>query len=92
MSAIASVLLRLPAREFAVHRLYLRSDDFRALCDDHSAAWRALRHWEGQGPAFAARSAEYRSLLAEIEADLATMLDADDPQVVGLAEPDRSKP
>ncbi|PJN94892.1 hypothetical protein CNY89_11735 [Amaricoccus sp. HAR-UPW-R2A-40] len=79
MSEIASVLLRLPTREFAVQRLFLRSAEFRALCDDHSAAWRALRHWEAQGPAFAARCTEYLSLLAEIEADLGTMLDADDP-------------
>jgi hypothetical protein len=79
MSEIASVLLRLPKREFAVQRLFLRSAEFRALCDDHAAAWRALRHWEAQGPAFAARCTEYLSLLAEIEADVGTMLDADDP-------------
>jgi hypothetical protein len=79
MSEIASVLLRLPKREFAVQRLFLRSAEFRALCDDHAAAWRALRHWEAQGPAFAVRCAEYLGLLAEIEADLGTMLDADDP-------------
>lgn len=86
MSEIASVLLRLPTREFAAQRLFLRSAEFRALCDDHAAAWRALRHWETQGPAFAPRCAEYLDLLAEIEADLGTMLDADDPD----AAPPRS--
>lgn len=65
------VLSRFPDAELAIHRLYARDATFRGICDDYEEAVAALDHWRDD----AARSDDFRRLAAEIEAEIADLLE-----------------
>ena len=66
---------RFPDRELEIRRLFGRDEDFRNACRDFDLAVKALKHWECVENS-AARMAEYRQIVDEIEAEIAALLDA----------------
>lgn len=75
MSKTAAVVNRFPERELEIHRLCSREPEFGAVCEDYGDALGALRHWQTQGPAGAARALEYHQFLQELEAEILAFLD-----------------
>jgi hypothetical protein len=69
------VVSRFPRHEFAIRRLYSRSSEFRAVCDDYGEVQRALEYWQGTDQAVPGRVAEFRQMLEELEAEALTFLD-----------------
>jgi hypothetical protein len=67
---------QLPQHAATIRRLYPRDASLRSICDDYGAARRALEHWEAAGAAAPARIAEYRQILAELEAEAVAILQA----------------
>ena len=77
MSAkIATVVTRFPERELEIHRQYARDLKFREICEDYGVALAELRHWEGAGPAGAARAEDYRRIRDELEVEILGVLDS----------------
>ena len=74
-SNIAAIVTRFPLRELEIHRRCARDPKFAEICEDYGEALQALRHWEGAGPAGAARAEEYRRILEELEAEMLAILD-----------------
>lgn len=67
---LAAVIARFPAAELETRRLYRQDAAFRGLCQDYEEALRALRHWTSRcGPA-GVQTADYRRIVAELEAEL----------------------
>jgi hypothetical protein len=73
---IDALARRFPQHASAIRRLQTRDPDFRSICDDYGEAQRALQHWEAAGQAAPARVAEYRQILAELEAEALAILQA----------------
>jgi hypothetical protein len=69
------LLDRFQDRELEIRRLLGRDEDFRSACRDFDLAVKALKHWECVEHS-AARMAEYRQIVDEIEAEIAALLDA----------------
>jgi hypothetical protein len=67
---------RFPQHASKIRRLQARDPDFRSICDDYDDAQRALKHWEAAGQAAPERVAEYRQILAELEAEALAILEA----------------
>lgn len=76
MQGIDLLVGRFPRNEFAFRRLYGSDPEFRAVCEDYAEVQRALKHWQAAGQA--ERIAEYREMLAELEAEALAFLDAPD--------------
>ena len=55
-------------------QLRARDPSFRSICDDYVDAQRALKHWQAAGQAAPERVAEYRQILAELEAEALAIL------------------
>jgi hypothetical protein len=65
------VIKRFPEHELAIERLVRRSESFRSMCDDYAVGIEALRRWErATDPKSAARIAELRESLAELEQEM----------------------
>jgi hypothetical protein len=69
-----TVTARFPEHELAVRRLFICDADFRAICEDHEEAIQALLYWQAKGTSQHARAEEYRQLVSELEAEIATTL------------------
>jgi hypothetical protein len=67
---------RFPQHASSIRRLQARDPDFCSICDDYGAAQRALKHWEAAGQVAPERVAEYRQMVAELEAEALDMLHA----------------
>ena len=74
-SNIAAIVNRFPLRELETRRRCARDPNFVEVCEHYGEALQALRHWEGAGPAGAARAEEYRQILEELEAEMLAILD-----------------
>jgi hypothetical protein len=74
-SETVAVVTRFPQRELEIHRQYARDPKFREICEDYGVALAELRHWEGAGPAGAARAEDFRRIRDELEAELLGVLD-----------------
>lgn len=72
MSGSAShVLERFPDHWQEITELLRTSDAFGFLCEDYAVAVTALRAWEvSADPKAPVREAEYRNLVAELEAEI----------------------
>ena len=73
---IETLARRFPQHASTIRRLQTRDPDFRSICDDYGEAQRALKHWEAAGQAAPERVAEYRQILAELEAEALAILQA----------------
>ena len=73
MSGLTPLVTRWPHRELSIRRLFTKSADFRTICEDYEEALRALQRWQAAGSD--GKAEEYRSLAAEIEAEILRMLD-----------------
>lgn len=73
MSGLTLLVTRWPHREMSIRRLFTKSADFRALCEDYEEALRAAEHWQATGSD--AKADEFRSLGVEIETEIVRMLD-----------------
>jgi hypothetical protein len=73
---IGTLARRFPQHASKIRRLRARDPDFRSICNDYDDAQRALKHWEAAGRAAPERVAEYRQILAELEADALAILEA----------------
>jgi hypothetical protein len=73
---IRTLARRFPQHASKIRRLQARDPDFRSICDDYEDAWRALKHWKAAGETAPGRVAEYRQILAELEAEALTILEA----------------
>ncbi|MGO4440141.1 hypothetical protein [Rhizobium sp. RAF56] len=73
MSGLTFIVSRWPDRELSIRRLFTQSPEFRAVCEDYGEALGAFQHWQAAGSD--GKAEEYRSLAAEIEAEIMRMLD-----------------
>jgi hypothetical protein len=73
---IEALARRFPEHASKIRRLQGRDPDFRSICDDYDDAQRALKYWEAAGQAAPERVAEYREMLAELEAEALAILEA----------------
>ncbi len=74
--AIQAAIARFPDRGHAIEELARMDDNFQSLCEDFAAAQAALVHWErSSSPVREARCTEYRELVRDLAAELATELD-----------------
>jgi hypothetical protein len=65
------VIQRFPQHELTIERLVRTSDSFRSMCDDYAVGVEALGQWErATDPRGAARIAELRESLAELEQEI----------------------
>ena len=70
------VIQRFPRHELAIERLVRTSESFRSMCDDYAVGVEALRRWErASDPRRAARIAELREALAELEKEMLEVLE-----------------
>jgi hypothetical protein len=67
---------RFPQYAPTIRRLQMRDPNFRSICDDFSAAQRALKHWEAVGQAAPEMVAEYRQIVTELEGEALAILQA----------------
>jgi hypothetical protein len=74
VETIGSVVSRFPAHELAIRRLCVSDAAFRAICDDHHEACRALAHWRSARPLSEARISQYGRLVSELENEIARFL------------------
>jgi len=74
--AIEGLARRFPQHAATIRRLPARDPSFNSICDDYGEARRALKHWEAACPAAPKRVAEYRQILAELEAEALAVLQA----------------
>lgn len=68
-SGVGRLLRARPELELAIHRLFRREPEFRAVCDDLEAVRRALEHWRAVDPPLPGRVAECLRMLQELEAE-----------------------
>jgi hypothetical protein len=74
--AVQAAIARFPDRGHAIEELAGTDEGFRLLCEDLVEAQAALARWEhSSSPVKEARCAEYRELLRDLAAELATELD-----------------
>jgi hypothetical protein len=65
------VIKRFPEHGLAIERLVRTSESFRSMCEDYAVGVEALRRWERAiDPRSAARIAELRESLAELEEEM----------------------
>jgi hypothetical protein len=87
------LIKRFPEHELAIERLTRKSESFRSMCEDYAVGIEALRRWErATDPQRAARIAELRESLAELEEEMLEALEQDGsqtPEDQGLALPTR---
>jgi hypothetical protein len=70
------VIKRFPEHELAIERLVRWNEDFRSMCEDYAVGFEALRRWErASDPQRAARIAELRDSLAELEEEILEVLE-----------------
>jgi hypothetical protein len=70
------VIRRFPEHELAIERLVRTSESFRSMCDDYAVGVEACRRWErAPDPQPAARIAELRESLAELETEMLEALE-----------------
>ena len=70
------VIKRFPQHELVIERLIRTSESFRSMCDDYAVGVEALRRWErATDPRRAARIAELRESLAELELEMLEVLE-----------------
>lgn len=74
--AIEMLACRFPQHAETIRRLHTRDPSFRSICADYGEAQRVLQHWEGARQAAPERVAEYRQILAELEAAALAVLQA----------------
>jgi hypothetical protein len=67
---------RFPQHAWSIRRLQARDPGFCSICDDYGAAQRALKHWEAADQVAPERVAEYRQIVAELEAEVLAILQA----------------
>jgi crotonobetainyl-CoA:carnitine CoA-transferase CaiB-like acyl-CoA transferase len=74
--AVQAAIARFPDRGHAIEELAGTDESFRLLCEDLAEAQVALAQWEhSSSPVKEARCAEYRELVRDLAAELATELD-----------------
>jgi hypothetical protein len=66
---IESLARRFPQYQATIRRLCACDPNFRSICDDHRDVKRALEHWEAASPEAPGMVADYRQILAELEAE-----------------------
>lgn len=73
---VLAAIARFPDRGHAIQELARVDEEFCSLCTDLAEAEAALLRWErSSSPAREARSAEYRSLVRDLAAELEATLD-----------------
>ncbi|PRX11524.1 UNVERIFIED_ORG: hypothetical protein BCL66_10110 [Martelella mediterranea] len=78
-TAIVAVISKFPEHEFALRRLLGLDPDFEALCEDYAIATEALEVWQHD----AARAAQYRNLVAELEKEILQFIERRHPRQSG---------
>jgi hypothetical protein len=73
---IDTLACRFPQHASTIRRLQARDPEFRSICDDYDDAQRALKHWEAAGQTAPEMVAEYRQILAELEAEALAILES----------------
>ena len=81
VSELASLVPLFITQELVFRRMYTRDPGFREICEHYEAARAALSHFEAPDTASAIRAEEYRQILAELEAEIATILAANEPRL-----------
>jgi hypothetical protein len=86
-AALALVVQRFPERAAFARRLVLRDQAFRGLCEDYALAQASLAGFEAR-PDAAERPeiADYHTIIAELEGEIARFVRAADPGNDGAGE------
>lgn len=74
--SLFSVLERFSDRREAIRSRFVKSETFKAICEDYKICLETLRHWrrfEGEGAE--QRQQEYSDLLKELEEEILRNLD-----------------
>jgi hypothetical protein len=71
---IEAMIQRFPQHAATVRRLETQDPSFRAICDDYSEALRALGYWQTTAASSSQKVAEYRQVVAELEAEALAVL------------------
>lgn len=80
---IAAVTQRFEAHAFAIRRLHAADPEFRAVCEDYAEAVGALALWRQDE----ARAEDYRLMVAELEAEILSLLGVPAARSGGTGEP-----
>ncbi|MCV3244095.1 hypothetical protein [Mesorhizobium sp. ZC-5] len=70
MPDLVPIIRRFSGHEFEIRRQYSHDPEFRAICEDHAAATRALARWEEDH----AKAEDYRQLIRELEDEILAYL------------------
>ena len=74
--SLARVIERFPRWKAPIEREYARSETFHSLCDDWLVCSDAFQRWRSvEGSVARSRRSEYRTLMAELEQEIASWLD-----------------
>lgn len=68
---VAAVTRQFSQHEFRIRRLFASNADFRAICEDYSAATRALALWEADNR----RAGDYRQIIGELQDEILEYLE-----------------
>ena len=75
------ILKRFPDKKHHIELLMEKDPEFGDLCEDYNACVEALRHWAKSGkPAAGQRVTEYRTLVRELQEEIAQALTSQNPQ------------
>ena len=74
-------------RSYQIGRLAEQSETFRSLCEDHQLAVEALDTLMAKRPGDDKVIGEYRTLVAELEAEIAAGLEKNGVRTAGIVEP-----
>jgi hypothetical protein len=79
MRVVDFVIERFPGKASAVRRLYLRDQNFRAICDDLALCTASLQAFEARKDGRRTKEIhEYRALQHELETELRSLLAPED--------------
>jgi hypothetical protein len=73
---IEALVRRFPDHARCIRRLQVEDTTFRAICEDHAEALRALAHWQAADESSRSKAEEYRRLARELEDEAAAALKA----------------
>jgi uncharacterized protein YdcH (DUF465 family) len=76
VAAIEALVRRFPDRACKIRRLHAEDATFRAICEDHAEALRALAYWEVADQSSKRKAEEYRRLIKELEDEALAVLKA----------------
>ena len=73
---IETLVRRYPDHARSIRRLQAKDENFRAICEDHADALRALQYWQAAEHSCEQKTQEYCQLVEELEEEALAALTA----------------